>query len=79
MKIEIAGPGCYRCVETEKNVKEAVEQLGIQAQVSHIHDVAEFSKKGVVMTPAVIVDGKIVTSGKVPAVDELKNILSAAG
>ena len=72
MKIEIAGPGCYRCIETEKNVNEAVKQLGIEAEVSHIYDIAEFAKKEVMFTPAVIVDGKIITSGKIPTVDEIK-------
>ena len=77
MKIEIVGPGCPRCIATEKNVKEAVKQLGIQAEITKVTDVAEFAKKGVTFTPAVIVDGKIVVSGKIPTVEELKNILSS--
>lgn len=76
MKIEVAGPGCYRCILTEKNVNEAVKQLGIQAEVTHVYDIAEFAKKGVTFTPAVIIDGKIVISGKVPTVDEVKEIIS---
>lgn len=75
MKIEIAGPGCSRCVAAEKNVIEAIKQLGIQAEVTHIYDVAEFAKKGVMFTPAVIVDGKIEIAGEVPSVDEAKAIL----
>ena len=77
MKIEIVGPGCPRCIATEKNVKEVVKQLGIQAEITKITDVAEFAKKGVMFTPAVIVDNKIVVSGKIPTVEELKNILSS--
>ena len=76
MKIEVVGPGCGRCIATEKNVKEAVKQLGIQAEVTKVSDVAEFAKKGVMFTPGVIVDGKVVISGKIPTVDELKEIIS---
>lgn len=77
MKIEIVGPGCGRCIATEKNVKEAVKQLGIQAEIAKVTDVAEFAKKGVMFTPGVIVDGQIKVSGKIPTVDEIKQILSS--
>lgn len=76
MKIEVVGPGCYRCIATEKNVNEAVKQLGIEAEVAHVYDVAEFAKKGVMFTPAVIVDGQVKVSGKIPTVDEIKKILA---
>lgn len=76
MKIEIIGPGCPRCVATENNVKEAVKQLGIQAEVTKITDVKEFAKKGVMFTPAIIVDGKVVISGKIPTVEEVKKVIS---
>lgn len=75
MKIEIAGPGCPRCIMTENNVKEAVKQLGIDAEVAHVYDINEMTKRGVIMTPAVIVDGEIKISGKIPTVDEIKKIL----
>ena len=77
MKIEVVGPGCYRCIETEKNVKEAVKQLSIQAEVIKVTSVAEFAEKGVMFTPGVVVDGKVVVSGKIPTADEIKKILSA--
>ena len=77
MRIEVIGPGCSRCVTTEKNVKEAVKQLGIQAEVVKITDIAEFSKKGIIFTPGVIVDGQVKVSGRIPTVDELKKILTA--
>lgn len=77
MKIEVVGPGCARCVTTQKNVEEAVKQLGIQAEILKVTDIAEFAKKGVMFTPGVVVDGQVKVSGKVPTVDELKNILSA--
>ena len=77
MKIQVAGPGCPRCIETEKNVREACSQLNLAADISHVFDMKEFTKLGVLFTPAVIVDGKIVASGKLPTVEELKKVLSA--
>jgi len=77
MKIEVVGPGCARCITTEKNVREAVKQLGIQAEIVKVTNAAEFAKKGVMFTPGVIVGGQVKASGKIPTVDELKKILIA--
>lgn len=74
MKIQVVGPGCPRCQATEKNVFNACAELGIDADISHVYDAKEFAKLGVRLTPAVIVDGKIVVSGKIPTVEELKKI-----
>jgi len=75
MKIEVCGPGCQRCVACERNVIEACAELDLDCEVTHIYDVKQFAKLGVMVTPAVIVDGKIVVSGKVPSIAELKKIL----
>jgi len=75
MKIEVIGPGCARCITTEKNVHEALKQLGINAEVIKVTNVAEFAKKGVMFTPGVIVDGEVKVSGRIPTVDEIKKIL----
>lgn len=79
MKIQIAGPGCARCQATERNVINACAELGLAADVSHIYDPREYAALGVRVTPAVIVDGKIVVSGRAPTVEELKAILRQAG
>jgi small redox-active disulfide protein 2 len=76
MKIIVAGPGCARCKATEKNVVEACAQLNLPAEVSHAFDLREYPKLGVRVTPSVLVDGKIVFSGRLPTVEELKKILS---
>ena len=76
MKIQVAGPGCPRCQATEKNVREACAQLNLGADISHVFDMMEIARLGVIMTPAVIVDGKIVISGKLPTVEELKKLFS---
>ena len=75
-RIIIVGPGCQRCITTEQNVKKAVEELKLDASIEHIYDPKEFAKFGVVVTPAVVVDGKILVAGKVPTVDELKQMLA---
>lgn len=72
MKIIIAGSGCIKCQTTEKNTMKAVSELRLDATVEHCYDVREFSKMGVRLTPAVLVDGRILFSGKVPSVDEIK-------
>ena len=77
MKIQIAGPGCPRCEATERNVFNACAELDLAADISHLRDVKEFAALGVILTPAVLVDGKIVVAGKVPTVAELKEILGA--
>lgn len=76
MKIQVAGPGCARCDATEKNVVEACKQLGIDAEVSHVRDMLQIAKLGVRVTPAVLVEDKVVAAGKIPTVEEIKEILS---
>lgn len=77
MKIQVAGPGCARCEATEKVVKQACADLGISPEIEHGYDVREYVKLGVRLTPALLIDGKIVVSGKVPALDDVKKLLSA--
>ena len=78
MKIQVAGPGCGRCKATEKLVQEVCSELNLQADIEHVYDVKEYVKLGVRLTPAVIVHGKVITSGKVPTAEELKELLSDA-
>lgn len=72
MKIKVLGPGCARCRTTEKNVIDACDQLEMAADISHITDAMEIASHGVLMTPAVIVDDQVISSGTVPSVEELK-------
>lgn len=78
MKIQVAGPGCARCVAVEKNVIEAVTELGVDADISKLKDMKEFAKLGIMFTPAVVIDGKVVVAGKIPTIDELKKLISDA-
>ena len=75
MKIQIAGPGCPRCNTLEKNVIDACAELNLAADISHTYDVKEYAKLGVMITPSLIVDSKVVVSGKVATVEELKKVL----
>ncbi|MBU1214822.1 MAG: TM0996/MTH895 family glutaredoxin-like protein [Gammaproteobacteria bacterium] len=79
MKIQIAGPGCAKCQACEKNVREACAQLGVEAEIEHLTEPREFAPLGVMMTPAVLIDGRLLVSGHVPTVDKLKQAISEAG
>ena len=75
MKIEVYGTGCPRCKQTEKVMKMAVEELGSDATVEKVTDMMAIVEKGVVSTPAVAIDGKIVLSGKIPSIEEAKKLI----
>jgi small redox-active disulfide protein 2 len=75
MKIQIAGPGCPNCQTTERNVIDACAELDFAADVSHVTNMADILDLGVMRTPAVVIDGEVVISGRVPTVSELKNML----
>lgn len=76
VKIEVFGPGCAKCKRLEKNVEKAVKELGIQAEVVKIEGIEEIMDRGVMMTPALFIDGEAKAIGRVPNVDELKRLLS---
>ena len=67
MQIKVLGPGCPKCHETEKLVREAVAEAGVSADVVKVSDFQEMAMLGVFATPAVVVDGAVKCSGKVPA------------
>jgi small redox-active disulfide protein 2 len=75
MKIEILGTGCPKCKKTEKIVHEVVKETGSNAEVVKIEDLQQIINRGVMMTPAVIVDGDVKIVGHVPSKDEIRNIL----
>jgi small redox-active disulfide protein 2 len=72
MEIKVLGPGCAKCEQTEKIVKEAVSETGVDAQITKVTDVMEIAKHGVFVTPAVVVDGEVKSVGKVPSEKEVK-------
>ncbi|VVC03065.1 Thioredoxin [Candidatus Burarchaeum australiense] len=75
MKIEVLGSGCPKCGELEKRAREAVRRSGMKAEVEHIYDFSEIVARNVVSTPALAVDGKIVSAGRLPSVEEIVAML----
>jgi len=74
-KIEILGMGCPKCQATLKNVEGALETLGINAEVIKVENLAEIAAHGVMITPALMVDGEVVILGRVPTVGEIEQLL----
>ena len=72
MKIEILGTGCPKCETVARNVQSAVTELGIQVEVVKVTDIGEIAARGVMLTPALAIDGDIKAVGKVPTVEEIK-------
>ncbi|MBI2956989.1 MAG: thioredoxin family protein [Acidobacteria bacterium] len=77
MKIEILGPGCSRCRATEQVVRQALAELQQKAEIEHITDPVQFARRQVLLTPGVLVDGQVKSSGRVPSLDEVKTWLGA--
>ena len=73
MEIKVLGPGCPKCEQTEKIVKEALAEAGIEAVVEKVKDTMEIAKHGVFGTPAVIIDGEVKCVGKIPDKAEMIN------
>lgn len=75
MKVQIFGIGCPRCKKLEANARKAVEELGIEAEIEKVQDIKEISKFGVMMTPALAIDGKVKCSGEIAPVEKIKKWL----
>jgi small redox-active disulfide protein 2 len=75
MRIEVCGSGCSKCAELEKRVREAIAISGIDATVEHVYDMSKIIERSIFMTPALLINGKAVASGKVPSVEEIVTLL----
>ncbi len=78
MNIKILGPGCARCYELDKRTREVVQELGLDAGVEYVKDLNEIIKYGILITPGLVVNGKVVCSGHVPSKDEITRLLTSA-
>lgn len=76
MKIEILGTGCAKCKRLKKNVEKAVKELGTDVEVVEVKDVEEIVNRGVMMTPAIFIDGEAKAVGRVLSVEEIKNLIA---
>ena len=76
MKIQILGTGCPKCRKTYENAEQAINDLGISADLEKVESIKDIMSFDVMVTPAVAIDGKVKVSGKVPSVDEIKTYIS---
>ncbi len=77
MEIKVLGPGCPKCGEVEKRVKNALAELGIAADVEKVSDIKRIMGYGVFATPALIINGKVKSSGHIPRLEEIKDWIKA--
>lgn len=75
MIVKILGGGCAKCNKLEENTKIALNELRIEYQLIHVKDFAEIAKLGVMTTPALVLDEKVVLSGRVATTEEIKKLL----
>lgn len=77
MKVEILGTGCPKCKKTMANAEEAVKELGIQAELVKVDKIDDIMNYGVMITPALAIDGEVKVAGRIPKVEEIKGWLQA--
>lgn len=77
MKIQILGTGCPKCKELARRTEEAVQKLGLDAPVEKVTQIDEIMKFGILMTPALAIDGAVTVAGKVPSAAEIQTILTS--
>ncbi len=75
MKIQILGAGCPKCKALAKLVEEVVSEMGIEFELEKVTDISKIIAAGVMMTPALVIDGKVVLTGKIPSPEELKKLI----
>ncbi len=78
MIVKILGPGCANCQRLERSTREAIADLGLDATVEKVEDYPTIASYGVMSTPGLVVDGKVLVSGRVPRPAEVAQLLTAA-
>lgn len=76
MEIKVLGTGCPKCKTLEKSTNEAIRELGIEAEVTKEEDLLKIMAYGVMRTPGLVIDEKVVASGKLLSVSEIKNLIT---
>jgi small redox-active disulfide protein 2 len=77
VKVQILGTGCPKCAALAENAAAAVADLGLDCELVKVTDINEIVEMGAMMTPALAVDGEIKSSGRVPSVDEIKELIGS--
>lgn len=76
MKIEVLGSGCAKCKLLEKRVKEAIKEMGKKdVEIVKIESVEEIMKRGIMVTPGLAIDGEVKIAGRVPSIEEIKELI----
>jgi len=75
-QIQILGPGCPKCKKLAENTQAAAKELQIECEIEKVADINDIMGFGVMMTPALVIDGQVKTVGKVPSTDEIKQMLA---
>ena len=73
--VKVLGSGCARCQALERSAKEALAELGMDTKVDHVTDFAQIASYGVMSTPALVIDGKVVSSGRILSKEQVKALL----
>jgi small redox-active disulfide protein 2 len=76
MDIKVLGPGCRNCALLEQRTREALDALGETATIDKVDDFAEIAAYGVMQTPALVMDGRVLVTGKVPTARHIATLLS---
>jgi small redox-active disulfide protein 2 len=76
MEIKILGPGCAKCKTLEKLTRDVASNYGIDATITKVEDIMEIMKYNIMTTPALVIDGKVVTKGRIPSAEEIKQLLT---
>ena len=79
LNIKVLGPGCANCRKLEEIAREAVASLGVAAEIDKVTDMQQIIDYGVLKTPGLVINGKLVSSGRIPAPQSLADWIRAAG
>jgi small redox-active disulfide protein 2 len=71
-QIQILGTGCVNCVRLERNAREAVAAVGIEAEITKVTDYADIMSFGIMSTPGLVIDGQVLSVGRVPSAEQIK-------
>jgi len=78
MKIKVLGPGCARCHQLEQTTREVVKELGIDTEVEYVKDIKKIMEYPILTTPGLVIDERLVCSGRVPSKAEVTNFITTA-